>query len=72
MNNNQYMMGVHYDSFSHQAGRSFLILWILQEKGLLGIGYGHCGSPRPGSAKSDKSKFSQKSILALSEGTNLA
>ena len=28
---------------THQAGSSFLILWILQENGLLGIGGGYCG-----------------------------
>ena len=57
-----YQLSIYNNNIlSHQAGRSFLILWILQENGLLGIGYGHCGSPRPGSAKSDKFKFSQKS-----------
>ena len=43
--------------WSHQAGSSFLILWILQENGLLGIDRGYYGSPRPYSAKSDKSNF---------------
>ena len=57
---------------AHQAGSISLILWILQENGLLGIGYGHCGSPRPYSAKSDKSKFGQKSIFAIFWGPNLA
>ena len=57
--------------YTHQAGSSSLKLWILQENGLLGIGYGHCGSPRPGLAKSDKSNFGQNSILALLKGPNL-
>ena len=61
-----------YNVMSHRAGSSFLILWILQENGLLGMDRGYYGSPRPYSAKSDKSNFGQKSIFAIFWGPNLA